>query len=160
MAAMRSFTAFCAPRPRATTAMSADTPMTMPSIVRKERSLLARSAPSATLTVSPISIGSALPAAATTAAGRRPRRTGATRAGPTRAGAAAAPLAARRAAAERVHALPHLLVLVVALHLQRRGGEQRHALPLLDAADHLGEVEVADPQPDGARLVRAVLDRK
>jgi hypothetical protein len=53
---MRSFTAVCAPVPIATIAMTAATPMTMPSIVSTERSLFARSAPSATAIVSPNSM--------------------------------------------------------------------------------------------------------
>ena len=53
-AEMRAFTDCCAPRPSATTAMTAPTPMTTPSIVRKDRSLLARSAPSATAMISPM----------------------------------------------------------------------------------------------------------
>jgi hypothetical protein len=53
---IRSFTADCAPVPSATTAMTAATPITMPSMVSRERSLLARSAPRATRTISPMSI--------------------------------------------------------------------------------------------------------
>ena len=41
-------TAFCAPVPRATMVITAATPITMPNAVRKERSLFARMAASAT----------------------------------------------------------------------------------------------------------------
>src|SRR5439155_13707460 len=54
---MRSCTAFCAPEPSAIIVITAPTPMMMPSIVRRERSLLARSASSATRTISPTSTG-------------------------------------------------------------------------------------------------------
>ena len=56
-AEIRSFTAFCAPLPSAIMAITAATPITMPSIVSSERSLFALSAPSATLMISPMSIG-------------------------------------------------------------------------------------------------------
>src|SRR4029079_4441511 len=51
---MRSRTAFSAPLPRAIMAMTAATPITMPSIVSSDRSLLARSAANATRTTSPV----------------------------------------------------------------------------------------------------------
>src|SRR2546429_4487952 len=53
---MRSCTAFWAPEPSAIIVITAPTPMMMPSMVRSERSLLARSASSATRTISPNSI--------------------------------------------------------------------------------------------------------
>src|SRR5689334_7126116 len=51
--AIRSLTAFSAPFPSAIMAITAATPITMPSIVRSERSLLARNAANATRTTSP-----------------------------------------------------------------------------------------------------------
>src|SRR5437660_3696598 len=51
-----SATAFWAPVPSATMVITAATPITMPSIVRAERSLLARMAPSATPRISPKSM--------------------------------------------------------------------------------------------------------
>ena len=70
-AAMRSFTDCWAPRPSATIAITAATPMTMPSMVRNERSLFARSASTATCRVS---LNSILPssAPAASAAGAAP----------------------------------------------------------------------------------------
>src|SRR6058998_3682146 len=55
-AAIRACTAFCAPVPSATIVMTAPTPMMMPSIVRNDRSLLARIACSATWKISPRSM--------------------------------------------------------------------------------------------------------
>src|SRR5690349_6556123 len=52
---MRSWTAFCAPEPSAIMVMTAPTPMMMPSMVSSDRSLLARSASSATRMISPSS---------------------------------------------------------------------------------------------------------
>src|SRR5258706_15830681 len=52
----RACTAFCAPLPSATMVMTAPTPMMMPSIVRNDRSLLARIAWSATWKISPRSM--------------------------------------------------------------------------------------------------------
>src|SRR5207244_5754639 len=54
---MRSCTDFWAPEPRAIMVITAPTPMMIPSMVRSERSLLARSASSATRMISPNSIG-------------------------------------------------------------------------------------------------------
>ena len=65
-----SSTRACAPAPTPTIAITAATPMMMPSIVSAERSLLARSAASATLSVA----SSVMPAAVT------PRRAGTPRA--------------------------------------------------------------------------------
>jgi len=56
---MRSCTDFWAPDPRAIMVITAPTPMMMPSMVSSERSLFARSASSATLTISPKSIATA-----------------------------------------------------------------------------------------------------
>src|SRR6266849_4494414 len=52
----RAWTALCAPLPSATIVMTAPTPMMMPSIVRNDRSLLARIACSATWKISPSSM--------------------------------------------------------------------------------------------------------
>src|SRR6266851_3577768 len=52
----RAWTAFCAPLPSATIVITAPTPIMMPSMVRNDRSLLARIAWSATCTISPSSI--------------------------------------------------------------------------------------------------------
>ena len=55
-AAMRWFTESWAPRPSATIAITAETPITIPSMVRKARSRLAPSASRATRSVSPKSM--------------------------------------------------------------------------------------------------------
>src|SRR3989442_1378998 len=59
IAAMRSWTAFWAPEPRASMVITAPTPMMMPRAVSSDRSLLARIAWSATLKISSSSIGRA-----------------------------------------------------------------------------------------------------
>src|SRR5437879_4297165 len=75
-----SATAFWAPVPSATMVITAATPITMPSIVRAERSLLARIAPSATPRISPKSMSasnddrSAAPAPTRTLFGGAARR--------------------------------------------------------------------------------------
>src|SRR5437764_939707 len=60
---MRSCTDFCAPDPNAIIVITAPTPMMMPSMVSRERSLFARSASRATTMISPSSM--ALPRRAT-----------------------------------------------------------------------------------------------
>src|ERR1019366_1129963 len=120
-----SFTCFCAPRPSATTAITAATPMTMPSIVNSDRSLFARSAPSATRRVSAISMGLVPPSrsAATTT---------------------------RRAAAQRAHRALHLVVLRLALGLKRGGTEHRDLVSLLQSvADDFSVVVVGYAEADG-----------
>ena len=148
---MRSFTALCAPVPSATIAITAATPITMPSIVSSERSLLARSAPSATRMISPMSMdvsrwiatsdhgprAAATTAATTTTAAataghrtaaaarhRRPRH----RRRPRRRPPAAGSCPARRSAADAI-------LVLLALRLERGGGEHRDLLAFLDAAD-------------------------
>ncbi len=77
---MRSLTDCCAPRPRATIAITAETPMTIPSMVRKERSRLALRASSATVMVSAKCMSAPSPArpGATAAATGGPRAPGQT----------------------------------------------------------------------------------
>src|SRR5688572_18064056 len=131
---MRSSTDFCAPRPSAIIAMTAPTPMTMPSIVRKERSLFARSAPNATARISPSSM--LRPAAARTSAAARSRRH-------SSAGLAHA----RQAAAAHV---PEAVVCLIALDLHGGGAEQRYLLAILQSRDDLGIVVVAHAKHDEA----------
>src|SRR4051812_40181437 len=146
-AEMRSFTALCAPVPRATTEITADTPITMPSIVSSERSLLARSALMATLIVSPNSIVLPRAAARVSAAGTAGRATGAAGTTSTRSGRQAG----------HAHALAHAIVLLLPLRLQRDGREQCDLLTFLHTADHLGVIEVAGAEHHDARLERLVL---
>src|SRR5262245_24470123 len=107
-AAMRSLTDCCAPRPSATIAITAPTPITMPSIVRNERSLFACSASNATWIVSPKSM---LP--------------------PASPAATAAHADARRAAA---HALAQVVLLLRALGLQLGDRNERDLVALVQAA--------------------------
>src|SRR5687767_7856582 len=122
---MRSRTACCAPRPRAIIAMTAATPMTMPSIVRNERILLARSAPSATARISPISTSPSSAAWGTTSGTARR--------------AALLTLHAGHAAAR--HAAEALELLLAPL-LERRGRDDRDPLAFGQAGKDLGEVVV------------------
>src|SRR5687768_1955735 len=131
-ALMRSRTACCAPRPRAIIAITAATPMTMPSIVRNDRILLARSAPSATLRISPIST---LPSSAAW---------GASAAAPaTTAGAGTALLTLHAGNATASHAAEPVQLLLPAL-LERRRGDDRDLLALGETGPHLGVVVVGD----------------
>src|SRR5687767_2586924 len=129
-ALMRSRTACCAPRPSAIIAITAATPMTMPSIVRNDRILLARSAPSATRRISPISTLS--PSAA---------RGAATAAAPASSRPALLPLHAGHAAAR--HSAEALELLLPAL-LQCRRGQDRHLLPFGEPRSHFRVVIVGD----------------
>src|SRR5919206_4877665 len=122
-AAMRSLTAFCAPVPSATMAMTAATPMTMPSMVSAERSLFARKAPRATLMISPRSIEALRPSA---------RPAAAARAASGAAAAAPAALHARDAA----DVAPEALVLLLALRLNGERGEEGDTLALAEPAHH------------------------
>src|SRR5262249_15519364 len=131
-AAMRSFTAFWAPVPSATTAMTAPTPITMPSIVSAERSLFARNAPSATLMISPMSIRSTSATAAAAAAAT----TAATRTAAARARAARLP-------AQRAGVLPRAVLLRLTLRLERERAEHDHSLADFEPAHDLGVVEIA-----------------
>src|SRR5436190_11045250 len=123
--AIRSFTERWAPRPNATIAITAETPITMPSMVRNERSLFARSASSATVKVSKISMSAPSPLAA---AARSPER------------AAAGGFLAR------------LGLRVGARGLRLRHAQQHHLLTLLHARDHLGIVVVTEADLDASRL--------
>src|ERR1035437_4077385 len=127
-AEMRSFTCFCAPRPSATTAITAATPMTMPSIVSSDRSLFARSAPSATRRVSAISMELVPPSrsAATTT---------------------------RCASAQRARAGLHAVILRLARGLQGCRAEHRDLVSLLQAVpDDFGVVVVGDAEADRPRF--------
>src|SRR5438105_381545 len=148
---MRSFTAACAPVPSAIIAITAATPMTMPSIVRTERSLFARSALSATVIVSPNSI----PSPSASAAARR-TTTGSATGGTART--ARAGTGVRREPRD-AHALAHAVVLLLSLRLQCEGGQERHPLPFLEPGHDLRIVEVRGAEHNDARvicLVRAV----
>src|SRR5262245_50227716 len=129
---MRSFTDCCAPCPSATMAITADTPITMPSMVRNERSLLARSASKATRMVS--ANGMLAPSAA---------------------GACAPTATTRHAGHASAHALANALHVLRALGLDLGHAHQCHFLPFLDAVEHLRVVEVADAETHQARLESA-----
>src|SRR3954471_21610606 len=138
---MRALTDSCAPRPSATTAITAPTPMTTPSIVRNDRSLLARSAPSATPIVSPSSIATSSSAwTPPTAASAAPARC-------TAGGWSGLLLQSATGAGS------HPRLQLVTLRLQNGRAEQRHLLSLLYTAQDLGVVEIADPDADRARRV-------
>src|SRR6266480_2357343 len=136
-AAMRACTAFWAPLPSATMVITAPTPMMMPSIVRNDRSLLARIAWSATWKISPSSM-------------LRPRR----RRLPRRRGGLL--LLHARQATNAPHPLLH-----VALRIdQRRAGQHQHRVLLGQPAKHLDVVEVGQPGADLHRRRLAVLQRE
>src|SRR5712691_7248652 len=101
---MRSWTDFCAPEPSAIIVITAPTPMMMPSIVSSDRSLFARSASSATMTISPSSM----------LVLRRP---------------AAAALLAQSRQPTAGHVLEPVLEVLLRLH-QRRAGQQQHGVLL------------------------------
>src|SRR5512144_3187002 len=105
--AMRSLTDCWAPRPSATIAITAETPITMPSMVRNERSLLARSASSATAKVSKIGMSAS-----------------------SAAGAAAAAAGAADAARHAAHALADVGLGLAARRLRLRDPEQHDLLAL------------------------------
>ena len=149
---MRSFTAVCAPVPSATTAMTAATPITMPSIVSSERSLLARSAPSATRMISPMSMD----VSRGLGCGSTPAAAGAATATATATTAAAADRRTTRAAGATrtllLHAgdaglLAQAIIVLLTLRLERRRGEHGDLLPFLHAAQDLGVVEVGRRRP-------------
>src|SRR6267142_873000 len=126
-AAMRACTAFCAPLPSATIVMTAPTPMMMPSIVRNDRSLLARIAWSATWKISPRSI-------------LGPRR----RLRPLLRGRLLL-LDTRQAAARHLaHALLHVALRVE----QRCAGQHENGILLHQAAHDLDVVEIGEPRTD------------
>src|SRR2546428_13531415 len=127
---MRSCTDFCAPEPRATIVITAPTPMMIPSIVRSERSLLARSASSATRMISPRSIV--------------PRRGGALR---------LLPQPGQPAARHVLESPPHVL-----LRLHERGARQHEDRVLLvQSGRHFDVVLVRETGPDchGNRVAAA-----
>src|SRR5687767_7658953 len=111
----------------------------MPSIVSSDRSLFARSAPSATAKISPISIASS----ARWAAAGGPLLLRAAR------GASAGP--ARCHARNAGHAA-HAIGLLLPLHLHRRGAEQRDLVAFLQPGNDFGEVVVADAEHHHPRL--------
>src|SRR5437867_8111344 len=112
-------------------AITAATPITMPSMVRNERSLFARSASRATARVS--TIGMLAPPAA--------------------AGSTASPSAsARHAGHSRSHALPEAALILFPLGLRLRHAEKRDLFALAQAVQHLGIVEVAEPEPHHSGL--------
>src|SRR5258708_9350088 len=123
----RACTAFCAPLPSATIVMTAPTPMMMPSIVRNDRSLLARIAWSATWKISPRSI-------------LRPRR----RRRPRRCGRLLLLDAGQAAAGHLAHALLHVALRVE----QRRTRQHQHGILLRQAAHDFDVVEVGEAGTD------------
>src|SRR6267378_4898452 len=122
---MRACTAFWAPVPKATIVMTAPTPMMIPSIVRNDRSLLARIACNATWK---ISLSSTLRPRGLRL--RRPRLR------------SRLLLQARQAAAARhvAHALLHVTLRVE----QRRARQHQDRVLLGQAAQHLDVVEVGE----------------
>src|SRR6267378_800102 len=127
-AAMRACTAFWAPVPNATIVITAPTPMMMPSIVRNDRSLLARIAWSATWKISPRSM-------------LRPRRR---RRRPRRCRRLLLLDAGQAAAGHLAHALLHVALRVQ----QRRAGQHEHGILLRQAAHHLDVIEIGKPGTD------------
>src|SRR6266481_2966376 len=115
---MRASTAFWAPAPSATIVITAPTPMMIPSIVSRDRSLFARTACKATRMTSSISIGSPLLSAATL-------------------------LLAHAGQATARPCLRLFLLLVEVVHQPRRRQDQ-HGVALGHAAQHLGVVEVGE----------------
>src|SRR5687768_7460924 len=128
-ALMRSRTACCAPRPRAIIAITAATPMTMPSIVRNDRILLARSAPSATRRISPISTLRSSAAWCASAAATT--------------GTTTTLLTLHAGDAAAGHA-PEALELLLTALLQRCRGDDRDLFPLGQARSHLRIIVVRD----------------
>src|SRR5882762_1053919 len=128
---MRACTAFWAPVPNATIVMTAPTPMMMPSIVRNDRSLLARIAWSATWKISPRSI-------------LGPRR----RLRPLLRGRLLLLDAGQAAARHLAHALLHVALRVQ----QRRARQDQHRVLLGQAAHDLDVVEIGET---GANLQRS-----
>src|SRR2546423_6370758 len=125
---MRACTAFCAPLPSATIVITAPTPMMMPSIVRNDRSLLARIAWSATWKISSSSI-----------LGPRRRRLR------TRWRGRLLLLHAGQAAAGDVaHALLHVALRVE----QRRARQDEDGVLLGQSAHHLDVIEIGESRPD------------
>src|SRR5207249_483727 len=129
-AAIRWLTACWAPRPRASIAITAPTPMTMPSMVSAERSLFAPRASRATRRVSPNIMSAA-------SSGTGPRSPGCAGSTPD----------ARNGAAD---ALPDARQVLLPLLLELAHAQQRHLLALLEPRDDFGVVVVADSHADQA----------
>src|SRR5688500_7905549 len=142
-AEIRAFTDCWAPRPSATTAMTAPTPMTTPSIVRNDRSLFALRAPSATPMVSPSSMVwfSLLPASA-------PAPTSA-----TGTGTAGGATRWRLLKPTRTLTGPDASLLRVTLRLENSDSDQRNLFAQLEPVQHLGVLEITDAGPNPARRV-------
>src|SRR5262245_41132726 len=140
-AAMRSLTACCAPVPSATTAITAPTPITMPSIVSSDRSLFALSAPRATAMISPMSISSTPATAATTTAAAA--AAAATRTAAPRSAAGATAWSARPLTAKGAGVLAEAILLLLTLRLQSQRAEHHDVLALLEAFDDFRVIEVA-----------------
>src|SRR5258705_4370155 len=132
--AMRSFTDCCAPRPSATMAITAPTPITIPSMVRNERSLFERSDSSATLTVSSSCILG--PATAT----------------PSSAGAAAPTPGAGNARHSASHPLTDAALRLCPGRLRFRHAQEHDLFAELHPIDHLRVIEVAEPEAHDPRL--------
>src|SRR3990170_4764615 len=116
---------FWAPLPRATMVITAATPITMPSAVSTERSLFARMACRATMTVSPNSM---LPPDLHS---DRPSRPG------PRPGAHAG---------DGVAAHPPLHLLAFLLRLNQTGARQdEHGIGVAQPAHHLRVIEIGEP---------------
>src|SRR6266566_4203512 len=124
----RAWTAFCAPLPSATIVMTAPTPMMMPSIVRNDRSLLARIACSATWKISPRSM---------LGPGRRGLR-------PRRCRRLLLLDAGQAAAGHLAHALLHVALRVE----QRRTRQHQDGILLRQAAHDFDVVEVGEAGTD------------
>src|SRR6266481_3224267 len=136
----RAWTAFCAPLPSATIVMTAPTPMMMPSIVRNDRSLLARIAWSATWKISPRSM---------LGPGRRSLR-------PRRCGRLLLLNAGQAAASDVAHALLHVALRIE----QRRARQHEHGILLGQPAHDLDVVEIGEPGADLHWSRLAVLERE
>src|SRR5882762_5651964 len=119
--------------------MTAPTPMMMPSIVRNDRSLLARIAWSATWKISPSSI---------LGPGRRRR--------PRRSGRLLLLHARQAAAGHLAHALLHVALRVE----QRRTRQHQHRVLLRQAADDLDVVEIGEARANLDRCRLAVFQRE
>src|SRR5688500_8370433 len=144
-AEIRAFTDCCAPRPSATTAMTAPTPMATPSIGRNDRSLSALRAPSATPMVSPSSMVwfSLLPASAPAPTSATGTADGATR--------------WRLLKPTRTLTGPDASLLRVTLRLENSDSDQRNLLAQLEPVQHLGVLEITDAGPNTARRVFVIL---
>src|SRR5215210_7155161 len=127
-------------------AITAEMPMMIPRAVRKERSLLARMASSATRKISVKSM-EILPCLL--AAAPWPAAGGSSPAGTSRAAAALLLAAAEHAAAGPLaHAVGELGLLL----LQLRDGDEVDLGAGLETADHLGGIPVGQAQQDELRL--------